>query len=1116
MSEKAFKKIQLLGFGLCICLTLFLVSPVFAQLPYQEMKSQDADVQQNGLDPLIWVSVSLPDCPPTTNNKLLLVETDKKGNRLEIWCNKQYQMKIIKADGSSGWVGKCPFVRGHNEWYKLVDVNMKTLPDGKVVPDISKQTDPNGTIIMTGSEVILGTTWKSVEPVGTPPNPPATQGPKKEGRDRRWTYDANSNKYTKQETKHTGNWQWNGSKWVWVRESQKADGPPTPEKEPPKNPDLLVWAGDRHAEDLEDCVVYVPDYVVRTPFPVTTVVNGVLETNIYKLSDFGGTYEVEKIEATKGQPFSFDINMFGEDEELLTYTLISGPGGMTVNSSTGLISWTPSSAQAGECEVAIEARYHGLQPHVGSFTLRVQPAGQASSPNPINSQREVAMNPPSPLSWDPGSWVSASDGHRVYLGTSFDDVNTATPQNPKGVYMGAFDTNTYDVNSHYGQLLFNTTYYWRVDEVNDANAGSPWKGVVWNFATLSGIALNPCPADGSDKPFDINIPSLKWTPGCFAANVNGHRIFFGTDYDDVNNATSSTPIVYRGQQTQVSYPLANLVPDYFLVPGNTCYWRVDEVNDTNAWKGDVWSFEFTKEYYIDNFDVNSLPRWKKTPDWPGFCGLYAGAGTITWDQANGQLIIDYNNTGTIYDPYTEVRFQYDAGGCDWTAGSVPAGAPKLLYLTFSGNADNAADPVYDRMYVTIRDDANHQGSVCYNPDGIAQQREVRQDWRIILTDLNSPSVDLKKIRYFVMGFGDRCNPYGSGYVGGSGTVIFDNIRLSQPICNERYGPTADFYDDCFVDSNDLGVFVNDWLLTGTVLSYPDAVPPGVAPVLWYDFNETDGNLVHNTGSGGNAYDANVNMYIDGNNRVMHNNSTWDAGGHIGRCINLVYGAQSFVNVPPEVLVPFADANGPDAITFTCWVNMDAGAVLDVTQPGLISAADESEHPAAEVLCPTPRPPAFAGGPTVWFNMTQWVETATMRPGDFGGRWNHYAVVKDADANAMSIYHNGAIIALWSSSDVAKPLLATEPVVFKIGARYDDSAQQPFGPWGPWPGKIDDFRMYNYALNANEIAYLATDGTGAIYVPLAEPTNLKSSTPEIINFGDFAFFANQWLTEQLWP
>jgi hypothetical protein len=39
-----------------------------------------------------------------------------------------------------------------------------------------------------------------------------------------------------------------------------------------------------------------------------------------------------------------------------------------------------------------------------------------------------------------------------------------------------------------GKLLWETTYYWRIDEVNNTNPASPWVGSVWSFTT-AGFAI---------------------------------------------------------------------------------------------------------------------------------------------------------------------------------------------------------------------------------------------------------------------------------------------------------------------------------------------------------------------------------------------------------------------------------------------------------------------------------------------------------------------------------------------------------------------------------------------------------------------------------------------------
>jgi hypothetical protein len=77
------------------------------------------------------------------------------------------------------------------------------------------------------------------------------------------------------------------------------------------------------------------------------------------------------------------------------------------------------------------------------------------------------------LGWTPAEFANA---HNVYLGTVFDDVNEADTSSPLLVAPG-LDANSYEP----GPLELGQTYYWRVDEVNEVNPASPWKGMVWSF-----------------------------------------------------------------------------------------------------------------------------------------------------------------------------------------------------------------------------------------------------------------------------------------------------------------------------------------------------------------------------------------------------------------------------------------------------------------------------------------------------------------------------------------------------------------------------------------------------------------------------------------------------------
>ncbi|MHC4474978.1 MAG: hypothetical protein ACYTEL_04995, partial [Planctomycetota bacterium] len=67
------------------------------------------------------------------------------------------------------------------------------------------------------------------------------------------------------------------------------------------------------------------------------------------------------------------------------------------------------------------------------------------------------------------------------------------------------------------------------------------------------------------------------------------------------------------------------------------------------------------------------------------------------------------------------------------------------------------------------------------------------------------------------------------------------------------------------------------------------------------------------------------------------------------------------------------------------------------------------------------------------------------------------------------------------------------------------------------GKVDDVQVYNYALSAEQVAHVATEGTG--YLALTSETNLWDGEPQgqkAINIRDAAVLLNSWLEQKLWP
>ena len=176
------------------------------------------------------------------------------------------------------------------------------------------------------------------------------------------------------------------------------------------------------------------------------------------------------------------------------------------------------------------------------------------------------------LSWTPGELAAS---HDIYMGENYDDVLNATRDSD--AFQGNL-TEAFSITGFFGYpypdgLVPGTTYYWRIDEVNDAEPDSPWKGDVWSFSIPPKTAYSPNPADGAEF-VDLDV-QLKWTTG-FGAKL--HYVVFGEDFDEVSNTAMGKP---NGTTTYNPGPLKL---------AKTYYWRVDESDGFGTYKGQVWSF----------------------------------------------------------------------------------------------------------------------------------------------------------------------------------------------------------------------------------------------------------------------------------------------------------------------------------------------------------------------------------------------------------------------------------------------------------------------------------------------------------------------------------------------
>ena len=261
---------------------------------------------------------------------------------------------------------------------------------------------------------------------------------------------------------------------------------------------------------------------------------------------------------------------------------VPAPGAISVDPSsgvcTGAAQWTSNASQV---LLGCDAQILGTR--VFEFTAgQFEPGSsllpfvscQTYDPEP-RDDTEVSFGVDVRLNWnivgDPccGSIVE----YHVYLDPNEELLET---RGDRGT-----TTNNY-MTIDASELTNNTKYFWRVDAVYDTGTV---EGLVWSFTTIPPVAGNPDPEDGSEMSEETALgnPVLSWSPGATAVH---HDVYFGTNYNDVNDANTSTPVIYKDRQDPCSYEPGA------LNLGETYYWRIDEVESGGApiYKGDIWQF----------------------------------------------------------------------------------------------------------------------------------------------------------------------------------------------------------------------------------------------------------------------------------------------------------------------------------------------------------------------------------------------------------------------------------------------------------------------------------------------------------------------------------------------
>jgi hypothetical protein len=217
--------------------------------------------------------------------------------------------------------------------------------------------------------------------------------------------------------------------------------------------------------------------------------------------------------------------------------------------------------------------------------------------SPTNGQG--FLNPDALVDW---SGISGVSGYQVQLDTS------AAFGSPAGNLVNIVSTSQYP-NSN---LLFGTTYYWRVRTYHAADTSS-WS-VVWNFSTRDDVTLI---SPGNNSVFQPLNLTLDWSG---FSGITGYQVYLDDDPQFGNPTLFTTGTTSQFSASNLSY--------------GTVYWwkvRAFHATDTSGFSP-AWNFQTV-------FQISSVPFLISPAD---FSVNQLLSDTLTWGDVNDPLVTEYD------------------------------------------------------------------------------------------------------------------------------------------------------------------------------------------------------------------------------------------------------------------------------------------------------------------------------------------------------------------------------------------------------------------------------------------------------------------------------------------
>jgi hypothetical protein len=572
------------------------------------------------------------------------------------------------------------------------------------------------------------------------------------------------------------------------------------------------------------------------------------------------------------------------------------------------------------------------------------------------------------------------------------------------------------------------------------------------------LAWGPSPRDYATVEWTPAGPTLSWKPGQYAAK---HDVYFGTDWDDVNDANRTNPLsvlLISQDQDPCTFTFPVPPPEFDL----TYYWRIDEVNDTcspNIWKGVVWQFTIADYEEVEDFDSYANDTALKAVWTLTGTGSTISRETTIRRSGNSMKYVYKNSSATEVAANTTGANKLPVDINDWTTADI-----KALTLYFYGTATNSST---EKIYVALKSTDNNSAVVYYNSPSDLNKPEWHE-WNIKLSDFTG--VNLHSISNVYIGFGNRGSPPTS-----NGTVYLDDIRLYPSRCVASFGPDGDLDGDCLVSFPDVNIMTRDWLDTDAIRKGSDGVLKGGASWVTdgtrhcVKLNGIDGWVDLDDSDFSNFRNKTIAMWV----KIMYYSPTYPYIFYFNNGDNEnPYRIYIQTYTPASVLVRarFVDGYSEGYNAGNTWKHL-AFVLKDIND----GTCTGEFYGNGTMVALTPMP----------------------------GRPRHYGAATGVNLGSANDGSSGDVNAFFDDFRVYDRALTSS----EVQSLYN----------GVEPTSANMLLHYDF----NEVSGLIAhnSSTYEFYHPLLSDAELYEGEAQgyrVVNFKDFAILADSWLEERLWP